>query len=154
MRVEGAVDLERALAALPRGTSIGVARRAMRKELEPVADMANALWPGADDDVFRVTSRIARSQMGDSHMVRGRSILNMFVGAPGGGRGTPHAHLIEFGTGPRYTSTGAFRGSVSPQAMLQPAWDAHKAQILRGLGRRLFDEIARTVARRAARGAG
>jgi hypothetical protein len=153
MRLEGAKDLERALADLPRGTATGVARRAMRKELEPVAATANAFWPGSSDDVFRVTSRIVGSQMGDSEMVRGPSILNLFVGAPGGKGGTPHAHLLEFGTGPRYTKNGAFRGSVSPTPMLQPAWDMHKGSLLPSLGQRLWDEIQKTVARRAARAA-
>jgi len=80
-------------------------------------------------------------------------VLDMFVGAPGGRKGTPHAHLIEFGTGPRYTSNGAFRGSVSPQPMLQPAWDANKGGMLKGLGETLWQEIEKTVARRAKRAA-
>jgi Bacteriophage protein of unknown function (DUF646). len=121
LKVEGFRDIERALAELPRGTSKGVARRAMKKELEPIARAANAFWPGANDDVFRVTSRILASQQGDSQAKRGRSIINLYVGANYGTGGAPHAHLIEFGTGPRYTKAGAFLNSVSPQPMLQPA---------------------------------
>lgn len=150
MKVEGFREIEKALAALPQGTAKGVARRAMKKELEPVASMANAFWPGADDAVFRVTSRIARSQMGDSSMTRGKSVLNMFVGSSN----TPEAHLLEFGTGPRYQKNGRFTGSVAPQPMLQPAWDANKHKILEGLGKRLWDEITKTQARRAKKAAG
>lgn len=146
-------ELEKALAKLPQGTAKGVSRRAMKKELQPVASLANAFWPGADDNVFRITSRVARRQMADSHAKRGRTVLNMFVGAPGGATGTPEAHLIEFGTGPRYQKNGRFTGSVSPTPMLQPAWDANKNQILAGLGKRLFDEIEKTVARRAKKAA-
>lgn len=153
MKFEGARDIEKALAQLAQGTSKGVARRGMKKELKPVAMMANALWPGSSDDVFRITSRIARGQMGDSHMQRGRSIINMFVGAPGGRNGTPEAHLIEFGTGPRYTENGAFRGSVAPQPMLQPSWDVQKSQMLEGLGETLWDEIRKTQARLAKKAA-
>ena len=153
LKVEGFRDIERALADLPRGTSKGVARRAMKKELAPIASMANAFWPGATDDVFRVTSRISASQRGDSQAERGRSIVNLYVGANYGTGGAPHAHLIEFGTGPRYTKSGAFRGSVAPQPMLQPAWDAHKGQLLEGLGARLWDEIKKTQARRAKKAA-
>ena len=148
MRVDGFRDIERALAALPRGTATGVARRAMKKELKPVMDAANALWPGASDKPFRITSRIKGSQRGDSVARRGPSILNMYVGAT-----EPHAHLIEFGTGPRYTKAGAFRGSVAPDPMLQPAWDANKRMILDGLGKRLWEEIQKTQARRAKRAA-
>jgi hypothetical protein len=153
LEVKGFRDIERALADLPRGTSKGVARRAMKKELAPIADTANAFWPGATDDVFRVTSRISPSQRGDSQAKRGRSVVNLYVGANYGPQGAPHAHLIEFGTGPRYTRGGAFRGSVAPQPMLQPAWDAHKNQLLEGLGARLWDEIRKTQARRAAKAA-
>jgi hypothetical protein len=119
----------------------------MRKELDPIRDMAESFWPGATS-AFKVSSRIKGRQMPDSHMVRGPSIVNMFVGSF-----EPHAHLIEFGTGPRYTRNGAYRGSVSPQAMLQPAWDMHSNGLLRRLGARMWDEITKTVARRAARAA-
>lgn len=153
LKLEGALDLERALAALPRGTATGVGRRVLKKQLKPVAALANAFWPGSSDDVFRITSRIASSQLGDSDMIFGPGVVNMFVGAPGGRLGTPHAHLVEWGTKPRHNKAGAYRGSVAPQPMLQPAWDAHKSQMLRKLGEDLFDEIAKTVARRAARAA-
>lgn len=153
VKVEGLRDIEKALAELPQGTSKGVARRAMRKELKPVADMANAFWPGEDANVFRITSRLSKRQRSDSQASRDKSAINLFVGAPGGAEGNPHAHLVEFGTGPRFTRKGAFRGAVSPRPMLQPAWDAHKGRILTGLGARLWDEIEKTVARRAKRAA-
>ena len=153
MKMDGFRDIEKALADLPRGTSAGAARRAMKKELAPVAATANALWPGSDDDVFRITSKLARSQRHDSAADPSRTALNLFVGAPGGRDGTPEAHLIEFGTGPRFQKNGRFTGSVSPTPMLQPAWDMHKHKILEGLGARLWDEIEKTVARRAKRAA-
>jgi hypothetical protein len=153
-KVDGFRDIERALAQLPRGTAKGVARRAMKKELQPIANVANALWPSRTRTApFKITSRIDRGQLRDSYVKFGRSVVNMFVGAPGGKKGTPHAQLIEFGTGPRTTKAGAFRGSVSPQPMLQPAWDMHRKGLLPGLGKRLWDEIAKTQARRAAKAA-
>jgi len=146
MKIEGLKEIEQALATLKVGTSKGVARRAMKKELKPVMDMANALWPGSSDEVFKVTSKVSGSQ---PQPKKGRSIVNMLVGAPGGATGTPHAHLIEWGTGPRTQKNGRFTGSVSPQPMLTPAWDAHSGKILEGLGARLWDEISKTQARLA-----
>jgi len=141
MKVEGFRDIEKALAALPAGTAKGVARRAMKKELKPVKDMADSLWPGASA-AFKISSRTNRGQR---PMFRpSRTTTNMNVGSF-----EPHAHLIEFGTGPRYTKAGAFRGSVAPEPMLQTAWAAHKHKVLKGLGARLWDEISKTVARRA-----
>jgi len=143
----GGRDLERALAELPSSTAKGVARRAIKKELKPVEDAAEMFWPGAND-AFKITSRITASQLSDSAKSRKRDVVDIFVGST-----EPHAHLIEFGAGPRYTKNGAFRGSVSPQPMLQPAWDAHKGQMLAGLGARLWDEISKTQARRAKKAA-
>ncbi|MCA0963284.1 hypothetical protein [Salipiger bermudensis] len=153
LKLTGFREIEKALAQLPAGTAKGVARRAMKKELKPIADTANAFWPGSRDDVFQITSRIAAGQLGDSYAKRGRSVINMFVGSPGGANGTPHAHLVEFGTGPRFQKNGRFTGSVAPQPMLQPAWDIHKQSLLEGLGARLWDEIEKTIARRAKRAA-
>ncbi len=147
LKVTGFKEIERALAELPRSTSKGVARRVLKKELKPVESAAEMFWPGAND-AFKITSRIKASQLGDSAKSRKRDVIDMFVGAT-----EPHAHLIEFGTGPRYTKNGAFRGSVSPEPMLQPAWDMRKGQMLKSLGDRMWDEIAKTQARRAKRAA-
>ena len=153
MKMTGFREIEKALAQLPAGTAKGVARRAMKKELAPVAATANSFWPGADDQVFKITSRISPSQKGDSAAKNGRSVVNMFVGANVGAGGAPHAHLVEFGTGPRFQKSGRFTGSVAPQPMLQPAWDMNKQSMLEGLGARMWDEIEKTIARRAKRAA-
>lgn len=145
LEVSGFREIERALLELPRGTAKGVARRALKKELKPVKDAAESYWPGATD-AFKISSRIKRSQR--PWIRESRSVTNMFVGAT-----EPHAHLLEFGTGPRYQKNGRFTGSVAPGPMLQPAWDARKRSVLNGLGERLWQEIAKTQARRAARAA-
>lgn len=152
MKVTGFRELEKALARIPAGTAKGVARRAMKKELAPVAATANALWPGATDDVFQITSRLKRGQR--PAVREARNVTNLYVGANSSRYGgSPHAHLIEFGTGPRFQKNGRFTGSVAPQPMLQPAWDMHKRQILDGLGKRLWAEIEKTMARRARKAA-
>lgn len=154
MKVEGFREIEKALADLPRGTAKSVVRRAMKKELSPIARMANALWPGSDDDVFQISSKVARSQKSDSQAPEGPTVVNMFVGAnKAPGVGAPHAHLVEFGTGPRSHKSGKYVGAVSPQPMLQPAWDAQSRGVLEGLGARIWDEIAKTLARRAKKSA-
>lgn len=151
LKMTGFKELERKLAQLPASTAKGVTRRVLKKQLKPVAVMANAFWPGSSDDVFRITSRIARGQMSDSAMVMSKTTVNMFVGAPGGSSGTPEAHLIEFGTGPRYHEGGKYTGAVDPTPMLQPAWDAHKHKMLERLGADLFEEIEKSLKRRAAK---
>lgn len=149
MEMKGFREIEKALAKIPAGTAKGVARRAMKKELAPVAAMANTLWPGSSDDVFKVAAKVKGSQRGQREA---RSVANMYVGAPGGADGTPEAHLIEWGTGPRAHKSGKYVGAVSPSPSLGPAWDMYRGRILEGLGARLWDEIAKTMARRAAKG--
>jgi len=143
MKVTGFREIEKALAQLPAGTAKGVARRALKKELAPVKTAAEMFWPGAND-AFKISSKIKSSQRPAVKEARSVTVMNV-------GSFEPHAHLIEFGTGPRYTKAGAYRGSVAPSPMLQPAWDMHKRQILEGLGARMWDEITKTMARRAAR---
>ena len=72
----------------------------------------------------------------------------MFVGST-----EPQAHLIEFGTGPRFHKKGRFTGAVAPQPMLQPAWDANKRKILDNLPKRMWEEIEKTQQRAAKRAA-
>ena len=147
MKIDGFRELERALLDLPRGTSIGVARRVMKKQLTPVQKMADDLWPGANE-AYMISSRVSRRQQPQSLAKFERGVVNMFIGSH-----EPHAHLVEFGTGPRYTRNGSYRGAMSPMPSLQPAWDAHRRKILAGLGADLWAEIEKTVARRARRAA-
>lgn len=148
LEMKGFKELERALAKLPASTAKGVARRVMKKSLKPVAETANALWPGAEDP-FRVTSKLARGQRKAGFV---RSVVEMYVGADvRSNTGAPHAHLVEFGTGPRRHKSGKHVGAVAPQPMLQPAWDMHREAILRNLARDLWAEIEKSLARRAAK---
>ena len=140
VELEGFKELEAELAKMKNPTARGVGRRAMRKALKPVEDTANAFWPGADDRAFITSSRIKSTQRQEPES---RTLINMFTGSP-----APHAHLLEFGTGPRtQTTTGRFTGQVSPRPMLQPAWDMNKDKMLAELRRILGDEIRKTFAR-------
>lgn len=144
LEVKGFKELEAELAKLKNPTARGVGRRAMRKALKPVEDAANAFWPGASDQAFRTTSQLKSSQPRPEDTP---TLVHMFVGSP-----EPHAHLLEFGTGPRtQTKTGRYTGSVSPIPMLQPAWDLEGEEMLDRLRQILGDEIKKTFARIAAR---
>jgi hypothetical protein len=152
-KVEGFRDLEKALAQLKRGTSKGVTRRVMKKVLQPVAHDASA----SPFDVS-VTSRLTRHQARGARKDRGQSILTLYVGPfDDDGKGAPHAHLIEFGTAPRYHKSGKYVGAVMADPFMRPAWDAHKPKMLDQLGKLLWIEIEKTLernARRAAKAAG
>lgn len=145
-KVEGLREIDNALAALPKATSKAVVRRALAKELQPVADMANSLWPGSRDDAFAVSSKLKKGQPEPEFAP---SAVNMFVGST---RAVPHAHLLEWGTEPRHHKSGKYVGAAPPMPMLTPSWEAHKGKILEGLAASLREEIEATLARRAKRG--
>ncbi|MBT3142913.1 hypothetical protein KL867_17730 [Ruegeria litorea] len=153
MKIEGAGDIERALAAMARGTSKGVMRRAMKKTLKPVADDADA-----SQFEIAITSKLTPRQKGQARGDRGRSKIALYVGPvqPDGSE-APHAHLIEFGTGPRRHKSGKFVGAVMADPFLRPAWDKNQAQMLKTLRREVWAEIEKSVeraTRKAAKAAG
>lgn len=144
--MKGLRELENNLAALPNATGKAVVRRGLTKLLQPVADMANGLWPGADDSAFAVSSKLKRGQMQPE---KGPHLVTVFVGST---PAAPHAHLREWGTAPRYHKSGKYVGAVAPVPSLTPAWDAHKDQMLQELAATLWEEMKATQARRARRG--
>lgn len=59
-------------------------------------------------------------------------------------RRAPHAHLVEFGTGPRYhATTGKYVGHMPPQPFWRPSWDSVRG-IIEGM---LRNGIAQRVKR-------
>ncbi|MDE4142328.1 HK97-gp10 family putative phage morphogenesis protein [Phaeobacter gallaeciensis] len=154
MKIEGAGDIERALGQLARGTAKGVQRRAMKKALQPVATMADALSPFT----VKVTSKLTARQAREARSDRGRSKVVLYVGpVQPDDSDAPHGHLYEFGTGPRVQeTTGRFVGAMPARPFMRPAWDANKAQMLETLKRETWAEIEKTVerARRKAARAG
>jgi len=75
---------------------------------------------------------------------RGRKV--MFVGST-----APHAHLVEFGTGPRYQANGKYVGIMTPDPFLRPAWDANKDEVLANLATAIREEIEKALDRRVSR---
>ncbi|TDK51140.1 HK97-gp10 family putative phage morphogenesis protein [Antarcticimicrobium luteum] len=155
MKIEGAGDIERALAELARGTSKGAMRRAMKKTLQPVAEMADAASPFTVKVTSKLSARQARGARGD----RGRSKVTLYVGpVQPDGSDAPHAHLYEFGTVERIqTKTGKSVGVMPARPFLRPAWDANAAGMLEVLKREVWAEIEKATERarrKAAKAAG
>ena len=79
---------------------------------------------------------------------RGAALLTLYVGpVDEDGKGAPHAHLLEFGTGPRYHKSGKFVGAVMADPFMRPAWDQHRGQMLEKLGANIWAEIEKSLAR-------
>ena len=150
LKLEGVKDLDKALKAMATTTAKGTARRAMQKALEPVAEAARAGAPRASGKLIEsigVSAKLTKRQAKLSRKAVGKDELTMHVGATG-----RHAHLVEFGTGPRYhKKSGKFVGVMPPQPFMRPAWDANRQGVLGSLADHLSSEISKTLARSAAR---
>lgn len=149
LKIQGAGDIERALAELARGTAKGVTRRAMKKALQPVAKAAEA-----SPFAIAVTSKLAASQRRGTGKDRGPNLISLYVGpVQQDGSHAPHAHLIELGTGPRYHKSGKYVGAVLADPFMRPAWDENRDQVLKILRREVWKEIEKTLARAARKAA-
>ena len=148
-KVGGLGQMQANLESLKASTAKAVVRRALKKVLNPVAERADASM-----FTIAVTSKLTARQRSE---VRGdfkRSVVSMFVGpVDEDGQGAPHAHLVEFGTGPRFHKSGKYVGAVMPEPFMRPAWDAASPALLEDLKREIWAEIEKTLARARARNA-
>lgn len=129
LQISGLEQVAAALRELPKATSKNVVRRAIREAVAPmVEDAANRAPEDTGDlaESFTVTAKIMPSQAGASRRPR-RDEIRMFAGpnySRTKGKYAPHAHLVEFGTGPRYhKKTGKFVGQAPAQPFMRPAFD-------------------------------
>jgi HK97 gp10 family phage protein len=148
LKLYGAKELDKVLQQLASSTARGVAKRAMTRALQPVAEAARAMAPrdtGRLAANIGVSSKLTRRQ---AKQARGtaRDTQLMYVGPQ-----WPSAHLVEFGTGPRFHKSGKFVGAMPPQPFMRPAWDANRQQVLDRLTDDLRAEIEKTLARAAKR---
>jgi len=58
-----------------------------------------------------------------------------------------HGYIIEYGTKPRYTKKGAFRGLGPAMPFMRPAWDAEKGASERAAVRKLREEVEKEARR-------
>lgn len=161
LNMKGWRELEQALYDLGNDRVIrATMKRAMLEAAEPMARTARrnlltvtkrgdgSLEESLDVGV-RLTKRQAQEKRGMRAMEKATgTMIEVFVGA---GKGGAQAHLIEFGTGPRRTKTGANRGQISARPFMRPAWESHKHQVLQDFGVQLGREIeasARRIAKK------
>lgn len=146
LKVTGFKELDQVLAEMPRALAGQAVSAGMRRALEPVAAAARSYAAGSLSDRIRIAPKIKASQFAESIVKDIRNRRLMFVGS-----GAPHAHLVEFGTGPRYHKSGKYVGIMPPDPFLRPAWDANKDRVLAILAEAIKEEIARAIKRRVAK---
>ena len=178
--IEGFKALEKSLGELPKTVGKGVARRAVAKAGEKMADRQRAKAPVADGTLRdSIGSKVQSKQLdglaeygevlrsGGSRRdarsaLRGARREARDSGSSKGNRvsvtvgaAAPHAHLVEFGTKPRrQKTTGKSTGVMPANPFIRPAFDegvqSAIVDIAAGLETEIFAASAR-LARKAAR---
>lgn len=146
LKVSGFKEIDDLLQAMPRQLAGQGVAAGLRRALQPVAAAARAYAPGSLDTRIRIAPTIKAGQQAQALEKPGKGKRVMFVGAT-----APHAHLVEFGTGPRYHKNGKYVGIMPPDPFLRPAWDANKDQVLASLAAAIREEIGKAIGRRSAR---
>ena len=143
-RVTGAKELERAFTELGATLSKRVLLAALRDVAKPVKRDAERLIisrtkvkTGRLARSMKVSTRRGRSKRGFSPRT---GTAQIFVGST-----APHAHLIEFGTSPRFRKGGGFTGQVAARSFMRPAWEINKAGIMKGLIKAVWKAIVKTA---------
>jgi HK97 gp10 family phage protein len=154
-QIEGLKELEAALMQLSKATGKTVLRNALKKAAAPIAEAAKENVPvdeGRLKESISVNTRLVKSQQPGGF--RDRTAVNVHVGADA--KNGPHAHLVEFGTKPRFhKKSGKYVGMAPAQPFLRPAWDANKEKALKIFAEQVWHElvkVARRMANKAAKG--
>jgi HK97 gp10 family phage protein len=172
VKVEGFKDLERQLEELPKNIGRGVARRAVKKAADEMAEEQRRLCPVGDGSLrdsirVRVTTKnldglaeygLAR-QEGASARDAGAALRAARREAKASGTQSghriaasvgptePHAHLVEFGTGERHHKSGKSTGVMPAHPFVRPAFDHGVDQAVFTMKEGLGEEIRRSTAR-------
>jgi HK97 gp10 family phage protein len=136
-------ELEWMLDQLPKAISKTVLKNALKKAAEPIRAAAEANAPvGPTGNLKR--GMIISTEL-KSHKVRAKKSVLVFVGADA--VIAPHAHLVEFGTAPRYQENGKYVGQMPANPFFRNAWDATKHQALQIFIKEMETELLKAVLR-------
>lgn len=176
-RFDGGKELEKALKELPDNVGRGVARRAVKKAGEEMADEQRRRVP-VDDGELRDSIRVKVStrnldglaeyaavrQSGGSSGTASAALRSARreAKATGNHKGhriaadvgptKPHAHLVEFGTGPRnWKKNGKSTGIMPASPYIRPAFDNGVGQAVDTITDGLTEEVAKAAKRMSKR---
>jgi HK97 gp10 family phage protein len=151
-QLSGQRELEEAFKQLPASVGKGVIRTLLRNAAKPIVADANANAPVDPNrrkgkplkgsvralSTLDARQRARRVKAGD---------VEVFVGPVG----QPEAHLIEYGTAPRFHKSGKYVGQVTANPFMRRAWDANKERAAKIIQEGVWDALKKAAARLAKR---
>lgn len=176
LKVRGIDDLQAALDDLGKRLGRSVLERSLRRASAPMLAAAKSFAPYDEGDLegslkivrqvssdpgkaaFAATMQAggdraaARAALRTAYREQGGAVAELVLG-PDLADGGNLAHIVEFGTGPRYQKNGKYVGEMPAQPFLRPAFDAESGPTIERLKPILMTEIEKAVQRRAARAA-
>ena len=151
IRIDGIDEALDALKELPTATmEREVLTKALRHAVAPMVKEANSRAPAAlrkrrtkrtKGNYLGASVRIStRARRGQGYTARHPAFINVVYA-------DPLAHLFEFGTVARSTKSGAYRGVMTAQPHVRPAYDQHKQSIVDRFGQQLYVHLDKVSAR-------
>lgn len=177
VRIEGMDGLEEAFAEISAAAMKGVLRRAVGLAAMPIAEAMSTMAPvhsgtlsespkiegdvqggiagrRAYADVMQAGGTKAEAQRALRAANKANPRQYRVSADIGPARYARHAHLVEFGTGPRYHKSGKFVGVMPPDPFVRPAWDAEGGATAQGrIATELRKELDKAITRARARAA-
>jgi len=176
LKVQGIDEMQAALDDLGRRLGRSVLERSLRRASAPMLAKAKN-FAAYDEGDLEGSLKIERQTVSDpgraafaatlqaggdrasaqaalrtAYREQGGAVAALVLG-PDLANGGNTAHLVEFGTGPRYQKNGKYVGEMPAQPFLRPAFDAEAGPTIERLKPILMTEIEKAVQRRAARAA-
>jgi HK97 gp10 family phage protein len=154
VRVEGLSELESAMQELGKSMSKAVMRRAAKKALTPMIETARSIVQAQSSDSGGLAESLTvATKLSKRQAKQARRETKSYSETYAGAGALPHAHLVEFGTGERFTDSGKSTGAMPAEPFLRPSWDQHKAEMPQAVGRELWVELEKAASRKAKRDA-
>ena len=154
-KIEGVKELTDLFEQLPKSLTDQVVKNTAKKALQPVLDHAKTTvlhQSSVNYDLLNsmvISTRLSKSQR--QFVKKGEIAVYAGPAYPKGAVG----HLIEFGTGPRYTKAGKYVGIIKAEPFMRPAWDAEGGTVLEIMREDIWGVLkkaVRSLRRRAQRG--
>lgn len=132
-----------------KATGRNALQRALNASANPILTAAKAAAPVGPTGNLRDSLVISRKAHDGAKNAKVKDGVGVFVRST-----APHAHLVEFGTGPRvHKSSGKSVGVMPPNPFLSRAFDESKDQALSQMGANVGAEIEKAWARAERRAA-
>jgi HK97 gp10 family phage protein len=148
MQLQGERELQRTLDALDDSLQRKITKSALTKAATPIVKEMRRRAPVGRPRVKYPGGNLKKA-MG-KRVVKYPSGVIVAVIGPRWPQGA-HGHLVEFGTAPRYSKAGAYKGQMPAKAFARPAFELHKRSALNQIAVEVWDGIAQEAERARSR---